>query len=75
MKKFLVIAVTSLLTLSALYAKDNTIKGSDYISTDVDTIYTYVISDANDPNKFVKNYELIIKSCNKDKTQCTYDTK
>ncbi|MBK2357646.1 hypothetical protein [Francisella hispaniensis] len=60
------------------FAADNQqapLKGSDYISTDVGSTYTYVMTDPKDPTKTVENYQFIVKSCNENKTECLYDNK
>lgn len=72
-----VIFTLSFLPLLALATDQNqtSLKGSDLISTDVGAIYTYVITDSKDSSKTVNDYQLIVKSCNKDKTECMYQTK
>ncbi|WP_234384231.1 hypothetical protein [Francisella noatunensis] len=69
-----VIFTLSFLPLLALATDQNqtSLKGSDLISTNVGATYTYVITDSKDSSKTVNDYQLIVKSCNKDKTECIY---
>lgn len=77
--KQLKILLCTLIALS-LYSCNNSInlKGSDFISTDVGTKYIYdMISTTSIANNSPKEstWEKTVKSCNSDKTQCSYEIK
>ncbi|AIT08996.1 hypothetical protein LO80_02715 [Candidatus Francisella endociliophora] len=57
-------------TLSLSYAKEDVFKGSDLISTDVGAVYTYTSPNTKYPE--ARKYDRFVKSCNENKTQCTY---
>lgn len=64
-----VIFTLSFLPLLALATDQNQtyLKGSDLISTDTGTIYTYT-----SPNTPDQKFETVVENCNENKTECTY---
>ncbi|WP_395167139.1 hypothetical protein [Francisella salimarina] len=64
-----IIFTLSFLPLLALAADQNqtSLKGSDLISTDTGTIYTYI-----SPNTPDQKFEIVVENCNENKTECTY---
>ncbi len=71
MKKPLILTL-SFLPLLALATDQNqtSLKGSDLISTNVESVYTYVSPDVMYPE--ARKYDQLVKSCNESKTECTY---
>ena len=71
MKKQIFIYTAIVASISLGYSSD--LKGSDYISTETGTTYTYQRVEANDNDNFL--VETKIKDCNSDKTLCKYVSK
>ena len=61
--------------ISKACASDKSLNGSDLISTNVGTAYVYAMKDKENANKIVKIFNIFVKSCNKEKTQCTYQSR
>ncbi|MBK2106414.1 hypothetical protein [Francisella philomiragia] len=61
--------------ISTACASDKSLNGSDLISTNVGTAYVYAMKDKENANKIVKIFNIFVKSCNKEKTQCTYQSR